>query len=132
MEPSFLQIRVRQFLYSVPSILRLPSRSNEHVAYQYKVVLSSEIEQLTASLASFDVVEPINPVSSDDSASVEQQQAIQYEQVQYERAVAQSIYMLPTVWPPNADYLVDLNHDKSRQLCPSTEVCLPTIKDAAY
>ncbi|KIM33116.1 hypothetical protein M408DRAFT_325940 [Serendipita vermifera MAFF 305830] len=96
-------------------------QSNEHLAYHFKVVLSSDVQQLFASLAALDIVGPTKLPLSDGNDSNEIQEAFKRAQAQYNLIVAQSLYELPTAWPSNADYLVDLNHDKSRELCPSSE-----------
>jgi hypothetical protein len=92
--------------------------------YHLKVVLTKDIQVLFNTLATLNIVEPTRSSVDDASASnTQHQEAFQNALSQYHQIAAQSIYKLPTVWPPNSDFLIDLNEEKSRELVPHGEVC---------
>jgi hypothetical protein len=95
--------------------------------YHLKAVLTNDVEVLFNTLATLNITEPTRRSVDDASASddAESQEAFKNAQLQYHQIVAQSIYKLPTVWPPSSDFLVDLNKEKSRELVPQGEVCAP-------
>jgi len=90
--------------------------------YHFKTVLTSDFRDLLDKLRSLNILEPSEPPT--EGATAESQKAFKTAQMRYHQIVAQSAYKLPTVWPSNADFLADLNREKSRELAPTNEVRL--------
>ncbi|PVG04478.1 hypothetical protein CPB86DRAFT_778766 [Serendipita vermifera] len=99
------------------------SSSTNHLAYQFKVVKTADVESLIKILSLNGIEEPEVPEQEKEDDEVNGSHAEQaYRQAweKYNRTVAQAAYKLPTSWPPVTDYWIDLNSTASVLMSPKS------------
>lgn len=105
------------------SILRYPLAYicyrplKEQIVYHFKVVKAADILAVFPKLADSGVVKPeVPPEGEGDEKELEEAAEM------YDRTVAQAVYTLPTVWPPEENFSLIVNIEKDIDLSRKTGV----------